>query len=75
MPTVDYETARILKDNNGVYPVPPDEPPDPICVKIVEYTNPWGKQAYGLIFEGEKDGYTINYNYCLNPKVFFERVI
>lgn len=43
------------------------------CIKIVEYTNDWGRQAWGIIFENEqdKDRYRPS-QYVINPKTIWE---
>lgn len=48
---------------------------DPPITRIVEYTNAWGRTAYGVVFQGEahQDRYEIETEYVQNPKVIFLR--
>lgn len=59
--------------NNGFYNGDDEDTPDnPRCIKIVEYTNAWGKTAWGLIFKGDS---LIKYNasdFIFNPKTIWE---
>lgn len=48
--------------------------PEPAVVKIVEYTNMAGRQAWGVIFEGEDlDRYHANPGFIDDPVTIFER--
>jgi len=41
-------------------------------VKIVQYTNAWGSQAYGLIFKGQNlDTYRAS-DFVINPTTYWE---
>lgn len=47
---------------------------EPAVVKIVEYTNAWGGQSYGLVFEGENtDRYNRPTEFVRNPVTLWER--
>ena len=52
-----------------------DAPDNPPAVRIVEYTNAWGKIAWGVVFRGERDLYRYEdaTEYVRNPKVIWER--
>ena len=51
MSTVDKDFAdRMVKCGGVMYP---DDPMEPPVNRIVEYTNAWGKKAYGMTFEGK----------------------
>ena len=73
MATIDSrEVIDILIANNGWYP------DDNIqVVKIVEYTNAWGNQAYGIVYSNEMDSIEVFYRYEIpseyinNPKVIW----
>lgn len=42
-------------------------------MKIVKYTNAWGGEAFGLIFQGQNpDTYRAS-EYVINPTVYWER--
>lgn len=56
MATVDSKefVDNVIK-HNGFYNGDDEDAPDnPRCIKIVEYTNMGGAQAWGLIFQGER---------------------
>ena len=43
------------------------------ATRIVEYTNAWGKQAYGVTFRGQrKDTYLIESEYIHDPKIYWD---
>ncbi len=54
---------------NGIYPG--DE--DLLVIKIVRYTNAWGKIAYGLVYErdGDHDRYERETEYVRAPEVIW----
>jgi len=40
--------------------------------KIVKYTNAWGGESYGVVFEGERlDNYAAS-NYVIEPSIYWE---
>jgi hypothetical protein len=45
------------------------------AVRVVEYTNSWGIQAYGVIFRGDRDPlrYERETEYVRNPKLLWSR--
>lgn len=59
MSTVSKELADTLVRNNGR------------VVRIVEYTNAWGKLAYGLEYPGQEGKYSPS-DYVNNPRVYWE---
>lgn len=67
MPTID---DRALVDEiiagEGYYKT------DPLCKKIVQYTNAWGGTAYGLIYEGMPDDLYAESEYVRNPQTIWE---
>ncbi len=66
MPTINSKAmVDELIANNGVYQ---DDPP---VQSIVEYTNAWGKIAYGLNYSS-RDDYTET-QFVRNPKTIFTR--
>jgi hypothetical protein len=65
MATVTKGLADVLVRNNGHYS------DDPRVMRIVEYTNAWGKQAFGIEYEGEVGKYYPS-EYVNNPKVYWE---
>jgi hypothetical protein len=46
---------ELITGNGRLANHPEDAPDNPRAVKIIEYTNAWGAQAYGVVFEGERD--------------------
>lgn len=64
MPTVSKEIADKIKANNGHYA------DDPLVVRIVEYTDMGGKQAFGLEYEHQLGKYEAS-PYISNPSVYF----
>lgn len=65
MATVSKELADTLAKNDGHYS------DDPRVSRIVEYTNAWGKQAYGLEYPGQEGKYSPS-EYVIDPKVYWE---
>lgn len=66
MPTVKLHTAETIKANDGYYPG------DHIrVVRIIEYTDQGGQQAYGLEYDGQPQTY-VESPYVRNPKVFWK---
>lgn len=65
MPTVSKDLADKIKDNGGYYS------DDPRVVRIVEYTNMGGKQAFGLEYEGQLGKYAES-AYVRKPKVYWQ---
>lgn len=53
-------------------------PDNPAVIKIVEYTNAWGKTAWGIVFASDPKHmwgrYEEHTRYVQNPKVIWERV-
>ncbi len=64
MATVSKEMADKLVANNGYYA------DDARVYRIVEYTNAWGGESYGLEYEGL--GRYSPSEYIINPKVYWE---
>ena len=73
MATVDKKLAMEAIAKNGV--LHPDDPFEPAIVKIVQYTNAWGSEAYGVTFANERDQHRYDYEteYIHNPRVIFKR--
>lgn len=65
MPTVGKDIADKIVAANGHY----DD--DPRVMRIVEYTDMGGKQAYGFEYEGQLGKYAESV-YVRNPKVYWE---
>lgn len=65
MGTVSKELADEIKKNNGHYS------DDPRVMRIVEYTNAWGKQAYGLEYAQDIGKYSES-EYVQSPKIYWE---
>ena len=65
MATVSKDLADKLVAQNGYYA------DDPRVMRIVEYTNAWGKQAYGIEYEGQLGKYHPS-EYVIDPKVYWE---
>jgi hypothetical protein len=42
-------------------------------VKIVKYTNAWGAEAYGVIFEGQDLDKYEESDYVINPVTYWEK--
>lgn len=72
MSTVDKGFAdKMVKCGGVMYPDDPFEPP---VNRIVEYTNAWGKKAYGMTFEGQDaDKYMRPSEYVIEPRVYWDR--
>jgi hypothetical protein len=65
MATVSKDLADKLKADDGYYS------DDPRVMRIVEYTNAWGAQAYGLEYKRDLGKYRPS-QYVINPKVYWE---
>lgn len=65
MPTVSKALADTIVKADGYYAL------DPRVMRVVEYTNKWGKQAYGLEYEGQLGKYVPS-EYVIDPKVYWE---
>lgn len=76
MATLDKEFIDNIIANNGFYDgVTTPSPDNPRCIKIVEYTNAWGRLSYGAVFEGEHsdpDRYEQPTEYVVNPRVYWK---
>ncbi len=76
MATVDKKFADRLIAGDGLLPECGEEAPDnPPASSIVEFTNAWGKTAYGVVFEGERDQekYMHESDYVQSPRVIWQR--
>lgn len=65
MATVSKELADKLVKGDGYYA------DDTRVVRIVEYTNQWGRQSYGLEYPRDLGKYHAS-QYVINPKVYWE---
>ena len=65
MATIHKRTADEIVACNGQYK---DDPP---VLRIVQYTNAWGGEAYGLEYEGQLGKYSPS-QYVIDPKVYWE---
>lgn len=65
MATVSKHIADEIKDGDGYYS------DDPRVVRIVEYTNAWGVQAWGIEWEGQLGKYRES-EYVQSPKTYWE---
>ena len=72
MSTVDKAFADKLVTANGqLYQDDPFEPP---VTRIVQYTNAWGAEAFGITFEGQDpEKYTRPSEYIGSPRIYWER--
>ena len=66
MATVDKSLADKLVERDGWY-----GGGDPRVMRIVEYTNMAGNQAYGIEYEHEIGRYAES-EFVINPKVYWE---
>lgn len=65
MATVSKDLADELVFGDGYYS------DDPRVVRIVEYTNAWGGQSFGLEYEGQLGKYSES-EYVQSPKVYWQ---
>jgi hypothetical protein len=65
MATVGKAIADQIKDGDGYYNT------DPRVVRIVEYTNAWGRLAYGLEYKHQLGKYAPS-QYVRDPKVYWK---
>ena len=65
MATVEKHIADQIKANDGYYA------DDPRVMRIVEYTDMGGKQAYGIEYEHQFGKYAES-QFVRNPKVYWE---
>jgi len=65
MATVSKDLADTIARNDGRYS------DDPRVLRIIEYTNAWGKLAYGLEYPGQEVKYYPS-EYVINPRVYWE---
>ncbi len=65
MATISKDLADKLVANDGYYS------DDPRVLRIVEYTNAWGRQAFGIEYEGQVGKYSPS-EYVINPIVYWE---
>lgn len=72
MSTVDKAFAdKLVAANGQLYPDDPFEPP---VTRIVEYTNAWGKLAYGITFEQQDpEKYMRPSQYINKPRIYWEK--
>ena len=80
MGTVSREIAEAVIANDGYYPCPPGEVPDPPeyrIVKIVQYMTPEGEEVFGCVYAcevpvGMGDRYDEETRWILSPRVIWE---
>jgi len=65
MATVSKELAYKLAANDGYYS------DDPRVLRIVQYTNAWGGEAYGIEYEGQIGKYSES-EYVIDPKLYWQ---
>lgn len=65
MATVSKKLADELKAGDGYYS------DDPRVMRIIEYTNAWGAQAYGIEYERDLGKYSPS-EFVIDPKVYWE---
>ena len=71
MSTIDKEFADKIVAHRGV--MYPDDPFEPPVNRIVEYTNAWGKKAYGMTFDGQDpDKYMRPSEFVQAPRVYWD---
>jgi hypothetical protein len=70
--TVDKAFAdKVVAAKGHLYPDDPFEPP---ITRIVEYTNAWGGQAFGMTFRGQDpDKYMRPTEFVNNPRIYWEQ--
>lgn len=73
MSTVDKAFANNIIRHNGYYEGRSDNSlgDNPRCDRIIRYTNAWGKDAYGLLFEGQANKYTESL-YVISPEIYWQ---
>jgi hypothetical protein len=64
MATVSYNLAHQIASNDGYYA------DDPRVMRIVKYTNAWGKEAYGIEYEGQIGKYVAS-EYVIDPELYW----
>lgn len=64
MATVSKELAHELASNDGYYS------DDPRVMRIIQYTNAWGGEAYGIEYEGQVGKYRAS-EYVIDPKLYW----
>jgi hypothetical protein len=71
MSTVDKAFAdKIVAAKGNLYP---DDLFEPKITRVVEYTNAWGKLAYGMTFEQQDaDKYMRPSEYVNSPRIYWE---
>jgi hypothetical protein len=74
MSTVDKVFAdKLVAANGQLYPDDPFEPP---ATRIVKYVNAWGKEAYGITFEGQNpEKYMEPTEFINQPVVYWEKTL
>jgi DNA primase large subunit len=73
MSTVDKSIADNLVRHNGLYDGEPEAPDNPRCYKIVKYTNAWGGESYGCMFEGHEPANAYDETHFVrNPVTYWE---
>lgn len=74
MGTVTKEFADNLVKHNGYYNGDTDNSfgDNPRCIEITEYTNQWGRKAYGLTFDDGRPNKYIDSDYVINPKQYWK---
>lgn len=65
MATVSKDLADKLVAGDGYYS------DDPRVIRIVEYTNAWGVQAWGIEYERDIGKYSAS-EYVIDPKVYWQ---
>ena len=67
-------TIDLIITHNG-WADPADADIDPPAVKIVQYTNAWGRVTWGVVFEGDgdPDRYERPTQYVTDPRVIWRR--
>jgi len=65
MATISKKLADELVAGDGYYS------DDPRAVRIVQYTNAWGGEAYGIEYPGQLGKYAQS-EYVIDPKVYWE---
>lgn len=77
MATIDSrEFVDRLIAGNGRLPEDQEEAPDnPAAIRIVEYTNQYGRRTWGVVFEGDFDPYRYEHEtqFVREPHVIWTR--
>jgi len=74
MATYDKQFAdRLIAGNGRLLEFQEPAPDNPAAQRIVKYTNAWGREAFGVTFEGDDpEEYLRETRYVRNPVIYWE---